>query len=405
MITKRRLAALAVVVLSLTGCSKKKDGDAQSGAQAGGGTQTAVTQTGPQPGGKQPGSADPGAKTPEGCNSDLSQPIEADYTLTEKCSPYKIGSDFGIDGYTLTIEPGVELRFADNTRLGAGYSKPGRLVVKGTKEKPVRMIGARSAAGSWAGVKLWTDAGGSSLDNLVIENAGTDDLAALTLDTSDASLTGVVIKGAKKRALELNSPKPLKAIAGLDLKEAGGDPDELVRMTVQAAHSLGAGNAFPEKAIILLHGQANQDIKLTAQGVPYRIFEEMQVDPPEGKSAVLTIEAGVTLQFSDDAALTFGYTQTGAGLKVLGTAEKPVTFTRYGEDQKSTPFRGLSFWGGSRAPELAFAVIEFAGHEDQGAITYRDAKGLGKITHCTFRHLPGPGIVATSAKERFQAFD
>jgi len=398
--TKTIWIVAAIAALAVAGC-KKKDADGQSGTSAGSGSGTAGTESG----GSSPTAATPSAKAPEGCNSDLSQAIEADYTLTEKCSPYTASSDFAVDGYTLTIEPGVVIRFGDNVGMVASYTKPGRIVAKGTPEKPVRLVGVRDAPGAWRGLRLYADASGSSFDNVVIENAGSDDAAALTVEPPDVAVRGLTIKGAKKTALTILAEKPLKAFSGLDLREAGGDPDELVHTTFAGAHSLGADGQYPEKAIVLLSGSAAQDLTLPALSARYRILEELHVQPPAGKSAILTIEAGATLEFAEEAALFFGYSESGAGLKVLGSAEKPVTFTRFGEDKQATPFRGLGFWSGSRAPEISYAIIEYAGRAENGALEFHDPKGLGKLTHSIVRHTPGPAIKVYESKERFQAFD
>ncbi|WP_222427664.1 hypothetical protein, partial [Desulfobotulus alkaliphilus] len=99
--------------------------------------------------------------------------ISTDTTWTVAGSPYIItgtvvvrGKD-GDDGVTtLTIEPGVELRFNANTRLDVGGSSgdPGALIAAGTADAPIRFT-ANSAdpkPGHWNGIRFLATAQSTS---------------------------------------------------------------------------------------------------------------------------------------------------------------------------------------------------------------------------------------------------
>jgi hypothetical protein len=394
-----RIAVFTVFLsLVLVGCKKDKPdggGGAQAGAQGAG-------QQGTQGSGTQAAQVD--KKAPEGCNSDLSQKIEVDFSFTEKCSPYTVSGELYVDGWTLTIEPGVEVRFKDQGALYVAYGAVGRLVVKGTPEKPVKFTGERKEAGAWKTIALYERAEQSSIENAVIEFAGAGEHPALGVQAGDVTLKGLAFVSVKGAALKAESEKPMKAISGLDLSKAGGDPDALVLLHVINAGLLGAGNLYPEKAVITLAGNVDREVKLTAQGAPFRVAGELYVNAAEGKSASLTIEAGTTMQMSENAAIYVGYSGPGA-FKVVGTKDKPVVFTRYGDDPKATPWKGIAFHGGARAPEIDFAVFEYAGRPDEAVLHFLDGRGLGKITNTTFRHSGATGIKIAGPKARFEAFD
>lgn len=394
----QRLAVVVLVTItSLVGCKKDKpDANAPGGAAAG--------QQGAAQG--APSAAPAGAKkAPEGCNSDLSQKIEVDFAFTEKCSPYTVNGEFYVDGWTLTVEPGVEVRFGEAGALYVAYNAPGRVLVKGSPEKPVKFTSAtRKEAGAWKTIHLYERADGSSFENTVIEFGGASDTAALDVQSGELTLKGVKFASVKGQALKLDTDKPAKELSGLDLSEAGGDPEGLVTLPVGSAGALGANNVFPANAIITLTGNANRDVKLTPQGCPYRVTGELYVEAPEGKSAVLTVAPGVTVQMGENAALYVGYSHPGA-LKVLGTKELPVVFTRYGDDPKAPPWKGLVFYGNARAPEIDFGVFEYVGLPNAEAIKFTEPRGLGKITNSTIRHCAGTALKVESAKARFEAFD
>ncbi|MDP1828479.1 MAG: hypothetical protein Q8L48_34750 [Archangium sp.] len=386
--------ALCVALLSFAGCKKEA---ATTGAPPGTGRPGEANT--PPPTTDKPGPAET-AKNPAGCNSDFAEALVADATLTEKCSPYDVKSELNIDGLALTIEPGVVLNFADTAGFSIGFYKPARVLVKGTKEKPVKFTGR-----SWRGIKLQPQAAGSSFEHLIVENAGTEDAAAFTTETFDVSLDTVAFTGAKKTVLDLKVDRPLKGLTALDLSKASADPSELIHTTVATAGVFGPGSQYPAGAIIWLHEALEGDITLSNPGATYRVPQVLGIDAPEGKTASLTIKEGVTLELGENASLNFGFYRGPAGLKIQGTKEKPVTITRFGEDKAQTPSGGVQLLAGARAPEIDFLVLEYAGGPDKGALSMTDTRGLGKITNSTFRHLKGEAIHVESSAERFVAFD
>lgn len=79
--------------------------------------------------------------------------ISEDLTLTAD-HIYYVNENLGImEGATLTIEPGTKLEFAE----GMGLSSFGKLVAKGTPEKPIVFTGHNGAM--WAGVKSHVSTG------------------------------------------------------------------------------------------------------------------------------------------------------------------------------------------------------------------------------------------------------
>src|SRR5262245_28272913 len=74
--------------------------------------------------------------------------ITIDTTWAKANSPYTVGAVVVRPGVTLTIEPGVEVRFAANT----GMSVFGTLRAQGTAEEPIGFTGATAAPGAWTGI-------------------------------------------------------------------------------------------------------------------------------------------------------------------------------------------------------------------------------------------------------------
>jgi hypothetical protein len=85
--------------------------------------------------------------------------------------PYHVTKDLRVeDDSFVTIEPGAYFKFDENTGL---LVHKGKLMAKGTAERPIKFSGAREAKGFWKGISV---RGSSSIDNIlenvVVEHAG-----------------------------------------------------------------------------------------------------------------------------------------------------------------------------------------------------------------------------------------
>lgn len=350
----------------------------------------AVTTVGCTSGDSQP------AASLSGCETTLPQKLTRHTALLARCSPYSIDRALAVDGFTLTIEAGVEVRFGAGAPFDVGVRVPGKVIARGTKEKPISFAGA-----AWNGVALGMGAAGSVLENVTIENAGTIDRSALGTQTSDLALKNVRVVNAKRTALSARVDAPLKSLTGVELS---GDTSELAHLDVATAGVFSSGATVPPGSVIWLHGVLTTDVTLTDIAT-WRASQTINVDAPEGKTASLTLKEGVRFELDERAALEFGYSRGPATFKVRGSKEKPVLITRYGDDAANTPSNGLRFFAGAKAPEIDWLVLEYAGALERPAVFFNGSRGLGRITNSVFRHMKSGAICIEAAQERFVAFD
>ncbi|HEX3031588.1 MAG TPA: hypothetical protein VHS59_05015 [Bacillota bacterium] len=90
--------------------------------------------------------------------------------------PYYVTGDMTVAGGsnpTLTIEAGVETRWAADCSLTIGEVEPGSLVAVGAAGKPVKFTGMGNRAGFWRGFIFGRNASGCRLEGVIIENAET----------------------------------------------------------------------------------------------------------------------------------------------------------------------------------------------------------------------------------------
>ncbi len=358
---------------------------------------------------KAPPSPSPSEEKPaemkgvENCNSDLSQPIAVHTRLTEECSPYTLPRNLTVDGWDLTIEPGVEIRIDSDRRIEVGYAQPGRLIARGTPEKPIRFVSnGRKEPGAWRRIALLKHAGGSTLEHVVIEHAGADNGAAVESQATEVRLKNVQFVGIRGKAFREEDKARTVEFADNDLSQAG-PMEAIVELLFSNVEALQGTNQWPPGAVIQLMGEVRRDTQVPNAGAPYRLLRSLVINAEEGGTADLKIAPGVVFQVPDGSRWDFGISQH-ASLTAIGTAEQPIVWTRYGSADVGS-WRGLFFMKAARPPVLEHVKIEYAGPKDGAALNYQGLRGLGKLTHATITKSLGRAIRADGEKtEAFEVF-
>jgi hypothetical protein len=161
--------------------------------------------------------------------------IREDTTLYKRCSPYSLRGGIDVlDNATLTIEPGVEVRFHDKDwlEIAAAGTRGGRLIARGTPGEHIVLTSVHpetTAGGTWFG--LWFNAGtrGSVLSNVTIRTAGGDNAhikptlvqGCLTMtDVADGEVTieNVLIENCVGAGVVLKNSRP--KLAGVNIKDS-----------------------------------------------------------------------------------------------------------------------------------------------------------------------------------------
>jgi hypothetical protein len=384
--------ALVMTLLAVQGCKKEEPAPAP-----------APSQPAAAPAGAS-SAARPDAKAPEGCNSDFSQRITVNHTLTEQCSPYTLTKTLTVDGWELTIEPGVEIRVEADQRIEVGYGGDGRLLARGTAEKPIRFVSrGRKEPGAWRGIALLDRAGGSTLEHVTLEHAGRDNGSALENRAPDVRVKHVRFVGVKGRAFqEEGLAARTVEFTDNDLSQAGGEP-VLVRLRFENVEGL-RGNTWPAGAVAQLEGNIEKNLQVPNPGVPYRVKQPVSIEArEESGTASVKVAPGVVFQVMEDGQWTVGYSRHGH-LEAVGTAQQPIVFTAAGQ-AKAGAWKGLTFYDKAPAPVLEHVRLEHAGRKEGAALRYNGTQGLGKLTHVTVRGSAGHAVWGTGQKTAgFTAF-
>lgn len=143
----------------------------------------------------------------------------ADHTFKDLGAPYRIDGPMYVqphaDGLqtTMTVEPGVTLRFTETAGsgllVGSSSTRKGVLVAKGTAAKPITFTSAKPtpAAGDWMGVYFrHSPPSGNAIENAILEYAGADSTASgFGCGPKDNDSTILILSGRPDAAFVKNS--------------------------------------------------------------------------------------------------------------------------------------------------------------------------------------------------------
>jgi len=225
------------------------------------------------------------------------------------------------NGARLTIAPGTNLVMGADTYLAVGDKiSGGALNAAGTTAQPIVFCGKQAQKGYWGGVELGqytrTD---SVLRNVVLSDGGGGD-TALLLATS-AHVTDVTVRNAAHDGVWAAAFSDDSA--RLSIQDCGRTA--AVLLTSEAVNTFPLGGTYSGNAEALLRvrfGTVESETHFRNVGLPY--LDE------GGKllraGAKLVYEAGVTVHFAADTAVTVGLDSNAGELAVLGTQYDPVVF-------------------------------------------------------------------------------
>jgi hypothetical protein len=325
---------------------------------------------------------------PAAATCPIASKVDHDVTLTKACSPYnqpRGGIDV-VNGATLTIEAGVELRIfgLDWLEVGAG-GEPGRMIAKGTAEEPIVFTFADAAEPKkWLG--LWFHSGtlpGSELSHAVLRGGGGDNrhskpnllMGCLTLTgvkPGALRIDGVTVEGCVNGGLRMtNSHVQLGAFSFVDTSQGFVvDPESAGQITQPAQYRGVTEN-------VIRGGTLAADARWLPQAVPYVVDGDISVGGPS--SPKLTLAAGTELRFTKGHGLLVGAEQPGA-LLVEGTEEAPV---KLGAKTSGEPWSGVRLQDQTQSgTRLSYAqVTDSAG---EGGVTVSAKAGHVEIQNSSF---------------------
>lgn len=368
----RKILFLIVVLAAAGGCKKKSTEGAgtSTGAASGGGGGTGASGTGAGgtggAGGTQTattesmGPLEPVNECPPALK-DTDKGLQR--TIPAGCAT-SVEGEYYVEG-ELIVEAGATLRFKPDAAMYIGYGGPAKLVVRGTKDKPVTFTsGGDAAAGVWKGVHIYPRAPRSELTGVVIEHAN----IALWSEAPDLTVKDSTIRNAKELGVKIDEQATLAAFTGNTFDKAG---DLAMTVPPAALAGLGANTFAPDAVIQLRGGTAKKSATWANPGAPFQVTGEVYVDGDPGKATV-EVAAGNRFRFEGSGALYVGYGADGE-LNVKGTKDAPVAFVSAGDAQPGAWERGIIVYQRG-VLGLDYAMVQHGGVEARGAVRAEGGK-------------------------------
>ncbi|MBX7084475.1 MAG: hypothetical protein K1X88_35035 [Nannocystaceae bacterium] len=385
-----RFAASVCLCATLSGCvTDESEPTLGSSDSSGGSAPTSASDTSAHDGstGDDTSSSDDGHPSfdcpapTDGPTMHPGENVEAAQVWTASGSPHLVPYDFTIHAPVL-VEACARVQIGGGVTLTIGDG--GSFVTDGFAEQPV--VIERLDAEPWTTIRTLggevqlfytTLDGGGAVGNGVPELTGALWLRApsgTTAVTDVARLHEVEIRGSEAAGLRLDGFASIAADSqGLTITEGASHPIS-ASATVVGAIPEGQYDGNADDRIVLTTANTETisvDAIIYDRGVPYIVGQpgqvgDLRVQANPGALAVLTIEAGVELQFQSEGILTVDHATgdapaTGA-LVAVGTAQRPIVFTSAAVAPAAGDWLGIYFGGTlDMLDELEHVRVEYAG--------------------------------------------
>ena len=347
------LVSIAPLV-ALVGCQKSRAESSTSPSAIGGG----------------PASSSATSTLLPGATCAFPDRLDKDVTIKAGCVVDVTKNALVESGTTLTIEPGVTVRFAEATYLEVGH-KGSRLIANGTADKPIVFTSglANKRPGDWVGIVFDEAVGqlGSTISHAIVEYGGRashgGEGAVTVFSPFPAGRVSIDDTLFRQNNLTAVANRFPGATFGSFARNTFENNAHALRVSAGVLAAIGEGNRFDDE-IEVLGGTVQKAGTWPKTERPLFISAPVAV---EGDDAKLTLVPGSKLAFAPGTWLEVGVKARGA------LDAENVTFTSASADPKAGDWVGLIFGENSTHSRISGGLIEYAGMEDHGgdgAITF-----------------------------------
>ncbi|MBN2381089.1 right-handed parallel beta-helix repeat-containing protein [candidate division WOR-3 bacterium] len=279
-------------------------------------------------------------------------------------NPHIVVGDVTVEA-TLTLEPGVIVRFNSGTGLWIGYSAPGALVAQGSSGSLIYFTSNVNPAspGDWLGIVFddYTIDAATVLDYCVIEYGGGNGYGEIQCNAASPSITKSTIRRSSSYGIYADD----EGFDAFSNNEVTENADYPIYIRAGQVHTLGSGNDFSgnsKQGVVVDYDDVTITCTWRNHGVPYVIKDDVTVEG--NASPILTIASGCILKFMAGAGFYVGYSESGA-LRADG-----VTFTSAASPASRGDWLGITFedYTMDAGSELKDCTVEYGGGNGYGAI-------------------------------------
>ena len=334
-------------------------------------------------------------------SSNITTNITHDATM-DNGKTYTIDGTIYVDGATLTIKPGVTIKFTKNSSIIFGvHAEDSKLIANGTSANPITFTSAEyhPAEGDWNNIKFTSGTLNSSsmkYCNIMYAGGLSGDNAAIDISNCSITIENCRIEYSDNRGIDLDNNGKFNSFTGNTIKNC---TNEAICLYVNSVHTIGVNNTIIDNPILIKGGDFNQEYSKTWQyvEVPYIIEDTVNIFSSPGSK--LTICAGNTLKFKEGALFSIGTGAKSGTLVANGTADSVITFTSAESFKEAGDWSGLLFdKGASDGCIINNCIIKYGGANNSGSanITFNETHGNVTISNTYISNAKGYGIYIDS---------
>lgn len=311
-----------------------------------------------------------------GCEKDETEEPEVPYTHQSETitkdtvwkavnNPHLIKSYVKVSSGTLTVEPGVIVKFETGGYLEIGGTNA-KLLAIGTSDKPILFTSNSTSpqVGDWRDIVFKQGAIDSRLEHCKVEYGGNSTSSGM-IDINSNALVSM-------NSCELSNSLYFPIVADDGNGFVSFTNNTITSTTTHAMElhgrnigSIGDGNIFniPENYGILVTDNGAGYVYITESAswrkvnVPYFLEKEAIVKG----GATLTIEAGNTIRFMAGKGIRVGYNSENGSLVAKGTEADSIYFTSASASPQVGDWKSLDFENGAINCELQYCSISYGG--------------------------------------------
>lgn len=352
--------------------------------------------------------------------NDVDQAVIAGGKVTEEAYWDSIDAEYVVrDDETIGVEASLEIQHGTTVAFGQdssmnvreGDAGVGNLTARGfdpktEEEDPITFTGDQQTRGYWQGLLFNnTDQETNELRQCVVEYAGSSTFAF------ENRIGNIVAKNASRVDI---ANSIVREGAGYGLVAHWGDQSQIenfygnevtgnasgaVFTTAMVAGDLEDSTTYAGNDVDVVDVKqsaipSDDAVEWSAIDVRYRVLSDVTVQV----RGHLTVAAGATVSFEQDAAVRISVDGEAGALTASGESGSPITFTA--EQETSGYWKGLKFDGSDSANNaLEHCIVEYAGSEsfafanEAGAVVPVHGARL-RIENCQVRETDGYGVVA-----------
>ncbi len=320
--------------------------------------------------------------------------LTSDTTWTMAGSPYVVQGDVTVaSGVTLTVQPGVIVKFNANTSLNVQAG--GRLIAQGNIAQPIAFTSsaASPAAGDWGYVQVQAN-GSARLSYCDLGYGGViGHWAVLYLQASDVNVDHCRIHDSATDGVRLwqDDITPTLSNLTIDHNVMNGILQLTVRMNPTYVNLSFNNNGFDGVNLV---GEANgentvgRQITLDGSGLNGAPLLASGLSVSAG--SIVTITPGTTLEFPAGASAYGLAVVSGGQLIAQGTASRPITFTSSAVSPQPGDWGYLDLQPGS-STRLSNCDVSYGGAIGRWALLYIRSSGV-TIENCRLHDSATDGV-------------